>query len=267
MSNKPKLAGKLAGKVAAITGGNQGIGKAIALEFASEGASIFLMDRKAGTLPAVVAEIEALGVEAAHLEMDVTQADQVEAAMEAVEERFGQIDILVNCAGVFQSHRFLEYPLEQWNLLMDVNVTGTFLCCQSALRRMVPRGRGKVINLSSISGRMGAPYRAAYYASKHAVIGLTRSVAMEMAEHGINVNAICPGMVDTEMFDTVLETVGPHVDAGDPEALRKEMLKRVPLGRMIEKEEIAKLALYLASPDSDGMTGQALVLSGGMVLA
>ena len=271
MSNeqKPagKLAGKLAGKAAAITGGNQGIGKAIALEFAAQGANIFLMDRKAGTLPAAAAEVEALGVEAGHCELDVTQADGVEAAMEAVEERFGRIDILVNCAGVFQSHRFLEYPLERWKLLMDVNVTGTFLCCQSALRRMVPRGRGKVINLSSIAGRMGAPYRAAYYASKHAVIGLTRSVAMEMAEHGINVNAICPGMVDTDMFDTVLETVGPHVNAGDTEKLRAEMLKRVPLGRMIEKEEIAKLALYLASADSDGMTGQALVLSGGMVLA
>ena len=267
MSNEPKLAGKLAGKAAAITGGNQGIGKAIALEFASEGASIFLMDRKAGTLPAVAAEIEALGVEAGHREMDVTQADQVEAAMEDVLERFGRIDILVNCAGVFQSHRFLEYPLEQWNRLMEVNVTGTFLCCQSALRRMVPRGQGKVINLSSIAGRGGSPYLAAYNASKHAVIGLTRSVAMEMAGHGINVNAICPGLVDTGMFDTVLETVGQKVGLDDPEKMRQEMLKRVPLGRMIEVGEIARLALYLASPDSDGMTGQALVLSGGMVLA
>ncbi len=258
---------KLDGKVAVITGGNQGIGKAIAREFASEGANIFLMDLKGNTLAVVAEEIEALGVEAGHREMDVTQADRVEAAMEAVLERFGQIDILVNCAGLFQSHRFLEYPLEQWKLLMDVNVTGTFLCCQSALRRMVPRRQGKVINLSSVAGRMGAPYRAAYYASKHAVIGLTRSVAMEMAGHGINVNAICPGMVDTDMFDTVLETVGQNVNVADPEKLRKEMLKRVPMGRMIEAGEIARLALYLASPDSDGMTGQALVLSGGLVLA
>ncbi len=150
--------------------------------------------------------------------------------------------------------------------MLAVNLTGTMLCCQAALRRIVPRGWGKVVNLASVAGKWGAKYRAAYYASKHAVVGLTRCVAMEIADHGITVNAICPGLVDTDMYDTVLREVGAELGIDDPEALRKINLKSVPIGRMLQPAEIAHLAVYLASPESDGMTGQAITISGGFIL-
>ena len=220
------------------------------------------MERNADTVNAVEADVEALGVEAGQCELPETQADGVEAGMEAVEERFGRIDILVNCAGVFQSHRFLEYPLERWKLLMDVHVTGPCLCCQSALRRMVPRGRGKVINLSSIAGRMGAPYRAAYYASKHAVIGLTRSVAMEMAEHGINVNAVCPGIVETPRMRKLCEEKA-RIRGWTFDEVYAEYVQDMALKRVTTPEDIANAVLFMCSDDSRNITGQELAVDGG----
>ena len=258
---------RLEDKAAVITGANRGIGRAIAEAFSAQGAHLFLVDRDTTNCGAIAEAAQAHGIRAFHGQADVTDPAAVEATMERAEAELGRIDILVNCAGIFQSFKFLDYDLKDWNHLMNINVNGTFLCCQSALRRMVPRRQGKVVNLASVAGRVGRPYLAAYNASKHAVIGLTRSVAMEMAEHGINVNAICPGMVDTDMFDGLLEDMGREMGVSDPEALRQTMLKRAPLGRMIRADEVAKLAVYLASPESDAMTGQAVTLSGGMLQA
>ena len=258
--------GRLQGKGALITGANQGIGRAIALAFAAQGANLFLCDVNAAQLPAVAREAQGHGVEVFHTAADVTRPEQVEHAAAEAERQLGRIDILVNNAGIFQSERFLEYKLEDWQRMMEVNVTGVFLCAQAVLRRMVPAGGGKIVNLSSIAGKSGAKFMAAYNTSKHAVIGLTRCLALEMAEHHVNVNAICPGLIDTDMFDGLLGTLSRHLGSNDPEQLRRGMLKNVPIGRMIKPEEIADLAVYLASSESDGMTGQALTLSGGRLL-
>ena len=258
---------RLQGRAAVITGANQGIGAATARAFAAQGARLHLWDRRSDGMDALLEAARAAGVAADVREVDVTDPRQVEAAMRAAEAELGRVEILVNCAGVFHSAPLVDYPLEEWERVMRVNVTGTLLCCQAALKRMIPRRYGKIVNLASIAGRRGNSLVAAYAASKHAVVGLTRSAALEMAPHGITVNAICPGYINTEMFDTLLEQMGSQSGQSDPESLRRSMLRNVPIGRMIEPEEIAGVAVFLASAESDGMTGQALVYSGGMVQA
>lgn len=257
---------RLEGKSALVTGGAKGIGKAIGVAFAAQGASVCVLDVDGDAAEEAASGLRGNGVDSFGQQADVTSPRDVERAVEAVQERFGSIDLLVNNAGIFQAVPFLDYRLEDWQRMMEVNVTGSFLCAQTVLRRMVPAGRGKIVNLASIAGKSGAAYTSAYNASKHAVIGLTRCLAMEMAEHGINVNAICPGLVDTELFDGLLQVVGGHRGFTDTEALRKAMLKSVPIGRMIKPEEIASLAVFLASSESDGMTGQAITLSGGKLM-
>jgi NAD(P)-dependent dehydrogenase (short-subunit alcohol dehydrogenase family) len=196
----------------------------------------------------------------------VTDGARVEAALAEAAGRLGGLDVLVNCAGVFHAAPIAELTRADFERVMAVNVTGTLLCTQAALRHMVPRKSGSIVNFSSISGRRGDKYVTAYSASKHAVIGITRCVAMEMAGHGIRVNAICPGYIDTEMYEGVLREIGGRQGSDDPERFRAVLLKTVPIGRMIAPAEIARLAVYLAAPESAGMTGQALALDGGMVM-
>jgi len=196
----------------------------------------------------------------------VTRPAEVEAVMSAAEQHFGQIDVLVNAAGIFQARRFLDYDLEDWNRVLAVNLTGTMLCCQAALRRMVPRKSGRLINLSSAAGRAGGRFRAGYSTSKHAVVGLTRCLALEFAQEGITANAICPGMVETEMFASVVRQDAELLGERDVEGLHAHLLTRSPQRRMIRPEEVAGLAAYLASPEADSFTGQAVGLDGGMVM-
>lgn len=255
----------LEGKTAFITGAGGGIGAAIAVEFAKSGANLFLLDLRADPLAAVAEEARAHGATVVHREGDVTLPGDVEQAMEAAELELGAVDVLVNCAGIFRSEPLLDCTLEEWNRVMAVNVTGTFLCAQAALRRMQARGRGKIINLSSVAGRMGGRFRAAYATSKHAVIGLTRSIATEFAEAGITANAICPGMIDTEMFAQVVRGDAERLGIA-PKEMLSNLQQRALQKRLIPPTEIARLALYLASSDADGMTGQALTYSGGMVM-
>ncbi len=257
----------LQGKHAVITGANQGIGAATARAFAAEGAQLHLWDRNAEQLEAVAADARAAGVAAHPRQVDVTDAAQVEAAMAAAEQELGRVDALVNCAGVFHAAPLTDYRLEDWERVMAVNVTGTMLCCQAALKRMMPQRAGKIVNLASIAGRRGNKLVSAYVASKHAVVGLTRCAALEAADYGITVNAICPGYIETEMFQGLLRDMGTQAGFDDPERMRQTMLKNVPLGRMQQPEEIARVAVFLASPDSDGMTAQTLVYDGGMVQA
>ncbi|MCZ6474008.1 MAG: SDR family oxidoreductase [SAR324 cluster bacterium] len=256
---------QIEGITAFITGANRGIGKAIASQFAKAGANLFLYDRQTDQLAGIVDEAQALGVKVLHQQGDVTSPEQVEQAVAAAEDGLGPIDVLVNGAGICQSIRFLDYTLEDWNRLMEVNVAGTFLCSQAALRRMTQRGRGKIINLASIAGRIGSKYRASYNASKHAVIGLTRCLAVEFADDGITANAICPGMVDTEMFAGVVAG-DAEISGVDQETMLGILQQRALQKRLLRPEEIAGLALFLASPASDGMTGQALTYSGGIVM-
>jgi len=258
--------GSLRGKRAYITGGNQGIGAATARRFAAAGAAIALFDLREDGMAALCDELRGAGATVAAFPADVTDPAAVEAAFASATQALGGPDILMNAAGIFHAAPLTEYPLEIFRKVLDVNVTGTLICTQAALRHMVPAGGGRIINLASIAGRLGGPFVAAYSASKHAVIGLTRVSANEMAKHGVTVNAICPGYVNTEMYDGVVKMYGELLGEPDIEALRTRRLKGVPLGRMVEAEEIAGLALYLAGPDAHGMTGQALTLDGGIVM-
>lgn len=261
---------RLEGRAAFITGARQGIGRAIAEAFAAEGAALFLFDLSAELLPEIAEAAQAQGVRAHWAAGDVTDPDAVEAAMAAAEAALGHVDVLVNGAGIFQTHSLAEYPLDQWRRLMDVNVTGTLICTQAALKRMAPRSFGRILNLASAAGKLGGAYRAAYNTSKHAVIGLTRCTAVELASQGITANAICPGMVDTAMFDALVRGVGALRSTGgqpsNEDAFRAELLARAPISRMIRPEEIASLAVYLASDDAAAITGQAVSLDGGVTM-
>ena len=263
MSSDPRRLDEL---VAVITGANQGIGRTIAERYAAEGARLFLVDRNDTNFAAISQAAARLGTEAAMRKADVTRPADMEAVMAAAEQRFGQIDVLVCAAGIYHSRHFLELTVEDWNQMLAVNVTGTMLACQAALKRMLPRRRGKLITLSSAAGKAGGRFRASYSTSKHAVIGLTRCLAVEFAGEGITANAICPGMIDTDMFASVVKQDAELLGERDVPALHARLLKRSLQGRLIAPQEIAGLAAYLASAEADSVTGQALSLDGGMVM-
>ncbi len=242
------------------------MGRTIAERYAAEGARLFLVDRNDTNFAAISQSASKQGTEAAMRTADVTRAADMEAVMAAAEQRFGQIDVLVTAAGIFHARRFLELTVEDWNQVLAVNLTGTMLACQAALKRMVPRKRGKLITISSAAGKAGGRFRSSYSASKHAVIGLTRCLAVEFARDGITANAICPGMIDTEMFASVVKQDAELLGERDVPALHAHMLKRSLQARLIAPQEVAALAAYLASAEADSLTGQALSLDGGMVM-
>jgi len=256
--------GRLAGRSALVTGASRGIGRAIALRYAEEGADLFLTATNPALLEQTRLQAEGLGATVTVHVADVARREAVQAMVDAALQALGGIDILVNNAGVYKASRLVDYTPEDFDRIMQVNVYGVFHLMQMVLRHMQPRGRGKVINIASTAGKWGSMNQSAYNASKHAVVGLTRCAALEMGAHGINVNAICPGFVQTDM----LEEFRAHGDIlGVPfERVLEAGLARVPLKRFLQPREIADLALYLGSPESDGMTGQTLLLDGGMLM-
>jgi 3-hydroxybutyrate dehydrogenase len=257
---------RLKDKVALITGGGRGIGRAIAFAFAREGARIAVLARTAEQIEQVASEITGeCGVEAMHAECDVSVKESVEHALMSVRERFGQIDILVNNAGIAESAPVVKTSDELWERHISINLNGTFYCTRAALPQMFERGWGRIINMASIAGKTGAPYIAAYTASKHAVVGLTRSVALEVATRGITVNAICPGYVETEMAAHAIENITAKTGKTLDEA--RDILNRMsPQNRLVTPEEVAALALLLASHEGRGINGQAISIDGGTVL-
>ncbi|HEX8355652.1 MAG TPA: SDR family NAD(P)-dependent oxidoreductase [Pyrinomonadaceae bacterium] len=260
---------RLADRTAFITGGGRGIGRAVAHLFAREGARVFVVARTAGEVERVAAEardVRAGEASASHAVCDVADAGSVAQAFAAAAEFFGRApDILVNNAGVAESSKFAETSDEFWRRHLDVNLTGSFLCMREALPAMVARGWGRVVNVASIAGKIGAPYIAAYAASKHGVLGLTRSVALEVARTGVTVNAVCPGYVDTDMTTRAVENIQARTGRGAEEAL--EAIKGMsPQHRLVTPEEVAALALLLASDEGRGITGQAINVDGGTVL-
>jgi NAD(P)-dependent dehydrogenase (short-subunit alcohol dehydrogenase family) len=258
---------KLSGKTALITGGGRGIGRAIALAFASEGASIVVAARTASQVAAVAQETrEQFGIEALAVTCDVSDKESISRAFAEVTGRFeGGIDILVNNAGVAESAPLAKTGDEMWARHIAVNLSGVFYCMRAALPAMIDKGWGRIINVASIAGKTGAAYIAAYSASKHGVLGLTRSVALEVAAKGITVNAICPGYADTYMTERAVEFITAKTGKTEVEAV--EVLKRMsPQNRLITPEEVAALALLLASHEGRGMTGQAINVDGGSVL-
>ncbi|MBC7911927.1 MAG: SDR family oxidoreductase [Pyrinomonadaceae bacterium] len=258
---------KLTNRVALITGGGRGIGRAIALAFAREGARIAVLARTTEQVAQVAAEIESEGaVEAMHAECDVSLKESVEHAVGSVMERFGRVDILVNNAGIAESAPLHRTSDELWERHININLNGTFYCTRAALPSMIESGWGRVINIASIAGKTGAAYISAYTASKHGVVGLTRSLAMEVAAKGITVNAICPGYVETEMAAHAIENITTKTGKSETEA--RDMLNRMsPQNRLVTPEEVAALALLLASEDGRGINGQAINIDGGSVLS
>ena len=258
---------QLKDRIALITGGGRGIGRAIALAFAREGAQVAIAARTVEQLASVAGEIKAeCGTEVLHVACDVSDAESVKRMFAGVLERFGRgADILVNNAGIALSAPLVKTEDEFWHRHLAINLTGTFYCTRAALPAMLERGWGRIINIASIAGKTGAPYIAAYTASKHGVLGLTRSVALEVAAKGITVNAICPGYVDTEMTARAVEIITAKTKKSTNEAT--EVLKRMsPQNRLITSEEVASLARLLATEEGRGINGQAINVDGGSVL-
>lgn len=252
----------LNGKTALITGGGRGIGRAIALAFAREGARIAVAARTAEQVERVASEI---GGDAIALVCDVSDPEGVKRMFSDMRERFGDADIMVNNAGVAESATLVNTTDELWHRHLSINLSGTFYCTRAALPAMLKNGWGRVINIASIAGKIGAPYIAAYSASKHGVLGLTRSIAMEVATTGITVNAICPGYVDTEMVSRGIDQITKKTGRTAEEAL--DHLKQMsPQNRLVTPEEVAAVALLLASDEGRGINGQGINVDGGTVI-
>jgi NAD(P)-dependent dehydrogenase (short-subunit alcohol dehydrogenase family) len=271
----------LDGKVALVTGagGEHGIGRAIAIRLADEGADVIVNDVAAqpasamgwGGVSQVVREIEALGRRSLGIVADVSDSGQVDSMIRQSLAQFGHIDILVNNAGAPAGRDrtpVIDLDEDAWDLVQRVNVKGTFLCCRAVARAMVKRERGgKIINMSSTSGRRGVARFAAYCASKFAVRGFTQALALELAPYRINVNAICPGLVETERVDHMAAALAP--EGVSVEAYREQMVERVasenPLGRIGRVSDVAQVAAFLSSSESDYLTGISITIAGGSV--
>jgi NAD(P)-dependent dehydrogenase (short-subunit alcohol dehydrogenase family) len=258
---------RLANKLAFITGGGRGIGRAIALAFAREGASVAVAARTLKQVRAVAKEVTGeFDVDCLALKLDVRQKEWVNEAFETLRDHYGRgPDIVVNNAGVAKSEVFLKTDERFWESHLNTNLGGTFRCTHAALPEMIERGWGRIINIASIAGKTGAPYISAYAASKHAVLGLTRSLALEVATQGVTVNAICPGYVDTDMTSQGIENIVARTGKSAKQAL-KVLEGMSPQHRLVTAEEVAALAVLLASDDGRGINGQAINVDGGTVL-
>lgn len=257
---------ELNGKIALVTGSARGIGKAIALKFAHEGARVALNDINDESLKEAAREIQKVGREKAiYKKADVSKSEEVEELTQYVVEKLGVIDILVNNAAISRIIPFLDTSEKLWDRMMEVNLKGVFLCCKTVIPGMIRKGGGKIINMSSQSGKRGSAWHAAYCVSKFGIIGLTQSLALELAPYKINVNAVCPGVVFTPLWD---EQASNHARRRgiDKKQVKEDLVKKIPLGRLGTPEEVANLVLFLASSRSDYMTGQAINLSGGSIL-
>lgn len=243
-------------KCALVTGGGSGIGRAVCLAFAREGADVGVADVSPEGSEITAQEVRKSGRKAAALGVDVTDPASVQAMVNQGVAALGRIDLLVNSAGVREIVPFLQLPFAEWQRVIATNLTGTFLCSQAVAQYLVTQGRGgEIINLASVAGLMAVPNRAAYVSSKHAVVGLTKEMAMELADKNIQVNAVAPGVVRTSMTESYFD-----------KAEIVEGLKRAhPAGRWAQPEEIANLILFLASPEADFITGATFPIDGGFM--
>jgi 3-oxoacyl-[acyl-carrier protein] reductase len=245
---------QLEGKVAIVTGASRGIGQATALALAAEGAAIVVnYASSSGAADAVVASITALGGQAIAVQADVSQEDQVEAMVAATVAKFGRVDVLVNNAGITRDTLLLRMKLADWQAVIDLNLTGVFLCTRAVSKIMLKQRSGRIINITSVAGQMGNPGQSNYSAAKAGVIGFTRTVARELASRGITVNAVAPGFIATDMTNDL---------NAEP------ILAMIPLSRYGQPEDIAGMIQFLAATPAAGyITGQVFNVDGGMVMA
>ncbi len=253
-------------KVALITGGGVGIGRAIGLLFADEGADVAICGRRAEPLQKTAADIEAKGRRAAAIQADQSNEDDVRRVVDETVDRLGGLHILINNASVVgQVAPVSDLDLDQWNEAIAINLTGVMLCCREALRYMIPQSEGVIINISSAAGRRGFPNRAPYACSKWAMQGLTQTLALEVAECGIRVNGICPGPVLTDRLRRAMNEMAAQRGI-TAEQFAAEWAERSPMKRFATTEECARVALFLASNASSAMTGQALNVTAGAMM-
>ena len=256
---------RLEGKTAIVTGGGKGIGKSIALSLAREGCSVAVAGRTSSYLDEVAREINELGRDALAIVCDVANPQSVERLFEQLRQHWDSLDILVNNAGQNHSELLVRLDLDTWRRMLDINLTGTFLCSQAALRWMLQRRSGRIINIASIGAQIGIRYAGAYVAAKHGVLGLTRTMALEVAMSDITVNAICPGWVESDMVQGVIQTISAKTNVSPGQA-REHLAKESPQQRLIRPEEIAFVTVWLSSDEARGITGQAINVSGGQVM-
>ncbi len=255
----------LIGKTALVTGASRGIGRAIALELARAGANVIVSARSVSELGRLKLELQNLGVRALAVPCDVLD----DASLKDLESRaseFGGVDILVNNAGITQGIKFVDTSLELWTKIQRINVDAAMRLMQFTLEGMASKKWGRVINIASIAAKHGLRYSAAYNASKHALLGLTRSVALDYAKTGVTINAVCPGWVSTEMVEQTVQNIMQKTGRSREDAVAS-LVKDVPMGRMVTPEEVAALVVFLASSQAAAITGQGLNIDGGTVMS
>ncbi|MBI4489126.1 MAG: SDR family oxidoreductase [Deltaproteobacteria bacterium] len=253
------------GKVAVVTGGGTGIGKAISMTLAKNGARVAIASRDPSHLATAAEEFKALGHPLLPIQMDVRKKEHVQGAVSKVLQAWGSIDILVNNAGLSGLTRIDDQDDSRWYDIVETNLTGMYVVTKEVLKVMKDHSDGRIINISSVLGKFGVPGYSAYCASKHGVIGFTKALALEVAARGITVNAICPGWVDTEMARLGMRE-GAAYQGISVEKFKIQAMEAVPLKRLIDAEEVAHLVLYLTSDKASGITGQAINICGGQTM-
>ena len=253
----------LRGKSIIVTGCATGIGKAIAMRLAADGGNLLLADIDIERVKVVADQIISKGNQCLSVMVDVTSASDVQQMVDRCVKEYGRINIAVNNAGVSSMGLVVDLTEEDWDRNMNVNAKGVFLCCQAEIRAMIPQNSGKIINIASMAAKRGVPYLAHYTASKWAVAGFSASLALEVAKYNITVNCVCPGLVQTEMQSREIAWEAKLRNLSEDQ-VRQEYVAMTPLGRLEQPEDVAKLVSFLASEDSDFMTGQAINITGGI---
>jgi 3-hydroxybutyrate dehydrogenase len=256
---------ELAGRTALVTGGGRGIGRAVALRLAAAGAAVAVSARTRAEVDAVAEQVRVAGGRASAHTADVSRSEDVGRLFREASSALGPVDVLVNGAGVAPSALVARTSDELWRAAIETNLSGAFYCIREAIGPMAERGWGRIVTLASIAGKTGSPYIAAYAASKHGVLGLTKCAALEVAAQGVTVNAVCPGYVDTPMTDASVARIVEKTGLGAAE-VRKRLEDMSPQKRLFDADEVAALVLFLCGRDARGITGQALSLDGGTVV-